>query len=128
VAPRQNTADTMEIVDKAPTSPISPTKSAKAETILQESSTLQPPIMFAGEIIDVYIPYNPKAIAKVKSLPQSKWNKRKKCWNVHSTPENIQKLKEFWGKYKKRSIFGEKKIEKTNKRFGYKYVIHNGNQ
>jgi len=90
--------DTTEIVDNVQVSPTLPKKIKTAEPILPERSTLPTPTDFAEKVIEVYIPYHPKAIEKIRSLPQSQWNRKKKCWIVHSTPENVQKLEEYWGK------------------------------
>jgi len=75
-----------------------PKKQQKPEYILHAPSELK---MMSDNgqfpVIEVYIPYHPRAIEKLKSLPQTVWHSKKKCWLVHSTPENLQKLRLDWG-------------------------------
>jgi len=72
----------------------------------------------ALSIIEVYVPYHPRAISQLRDLPQTRWHKQKKCWLVHATPENVAKLREYWGQEPINNVL---RIETLDK-FEYKFV------
>ncbi len=88
-------ADKAENVNVSPTTKPQP----KNEYILQApiSETENQSLEVLNQIIEVYIPFHPRAVEKLKSLPQTFWHIKKKCWIVHATPENLQKLRFDWG-------------------------------
>jgi hypothetical protein len=36
-----------------------------------------------GEMIEIFFPYNPDHIAKIKAIEGYRWHPEEKCWGVH---------------------------------------------
>jgi site-specific recombinase XerD len=44
----------------------------------------------------VFFPYHPAAIARIRTVPDSRWHPKKKCWSVPHTRENLARLQRLF--------------------------------
>jgi len=65
-------------------------------TIIQTDTTTGVPSN-ESKYIQVYVPFNPQDIAVLKKIPNAYWHKKKQCWFVPSTTQNINILQTYWG-------------------------------
>lgn len=49
---------------------------------------------YMNDSFEIFMPYDPNAVALVKSLPRSKWNPTKKCWTVSDSVSDRPRLLE----------------------------------
>ena len=47
-----------------------------------------------NEAFEIFVPYDPNAVALIKSLPKSRWNPDKKCWTVSKEISDRQRVLE----------------------------------
>jgi hypothetical protein len=65
--------------------------SSIATTLINSGITVS-----AGEndSLNIKVPYNPTLIAKIKQIPYSTWNAKKKLWVLPRTPESVRLLQD----------------------------------
>ena len=47
--------------------------------------------------LQIYFPYHPDNVARIKSIPGRRWHKEEKCWSIPHTEEAIARLRQLFG-------------------------------